>query len=116
MKVTRERHDGTRYDFDFGVCAGRFGWAQVDTAADASWYGRWAHPTRLMVFSFTEGDTCLVECRTAEEFRGELRQMDSWHRENHGRGIRIDPGLVPAITRAFRELGLGDLLHPEPAA
>ena len=50
MKITREFGPGDRYVYDFGLCSYENGWAQVDTAQDASYFGTWANPTRLMIF------------------------------------------------------------------
>lgn len=111
MKITREFVPASRYVYDFGLCAARNGWAQVDTAQDAEWFGIWANPTQLLVFAYCEGDTTLKEAATAEEFVEELRAIDAWHRDNgHGRA-RIDPGFDPAMKAEFETLGLGDLLH-----
>ena len=53
MKITRELCPGDRYTYDFGLCSYENGWAQVDTAQDASYFGTWANPTRLMILSFS---------------------------------------------------------------
>ena len=45
MKITREFCPGDRYVYDFGLCTYEKGWAQVDTAQDASYFGTWANPT-----------------------------------------------------------------------
>ena len=63
MKITREFCPGDRYVYDFGLCSYENGWAQVDTAQDASYFGTWANPTRLMIFSYCEGDTTLKRPR-----------------------------------------------------
>ena len=61
MKITHEFCPGDRYTYDFGLCSFENGWAQIDTAQDASYFGTWANPTRLMIFSYCEGDTTLKE-------------------------------------------------------
>ena len=48
MKITREFCPGDRYVYDFGLCRYEKGWAQIDTAQDASFFGTWADPTRLL--------------------------------------------------------------------
>lgn len=103
MKITRDHtSEGCRYDYDFGPCSSRNGWAQIDTPRDASYYGTWAHPDRLQVFTYCEGDTTLVECESPEEFNTFIRSI---------RDARIDPGFDPAIRDRFVALGLEDLLH-----
>jgi hypothetical protein len=111
MKITREICPGDRYVYDFGLCSYEKGWAQVDTAQDALYFGTWANPTCLMIFSYCEGDTALKEALSPEEFAAELREIDTWNRV-HGYGpARIDPGYDPAMKEAFEGMGLGDLLH-----
>ncbi|MDP3960286.1 MAG: hypothetical protein Q8Q26_09575, partial [Pseudorhodobacter sp.] len=85
--------------------------AQVDTAQDASYFGTWANPTRLMIFSYCEGDTILKEAASPEEFAAELREIDAWNRA-HGHGpARIVPGLDPSMKAAFEGLGLAEILR-----
>ena len=111
MKITREFCPGDRYIYDFGLCSYENGWAQVDTAQDASYFGIWANPTRLMVFSYCEGDTTLKEAASPEEFAVELRAIDAWNRAHGYCTAQIDPGFNPAMKAAFEALGLGEMLH-----
>ncbi len=111
MKVTREFCPGDRYGYDFGLCSYENGWAQVDTAQHASYFGTLANPTRSMIFSYCEGDTTLKEAVSPEEFATELRETDARNRA-HGYGPAwIDPGFDPAMKAAFEGLGLADMLH-----
>ena len=111
MKTPREFCPSDRYLYDSGLCSSENGWAQVDTAQDASYFGTWANPTRLMIFSYCEGDTTLKEAASPEEFAAELREIDAWNRE-HGYGSAwIDPGFDPAMKTAFVALGLEEILH-----
>jgi len=111
MKITRERCPDDRYLHDFGLCSYENGWAQVDTAQDASYFGTWANLTRLLVFNYCAGDTTLKEAESSEEFSAELREIDALNRA-HGYGqVQIDPGFDPAMKRAFEGLGLADMLH-----
>ena len=73
MKTTREFAPADRYLYDFGLCSVANGWAQFDTAQDASYFGNWINPDRRMMFSYAEGDTTLVECETDEEFAAHVR-------------------------------------------
>jgi len=111
MKITREFAPADRYLYDFGLCSYANGWAQVDTAQDASYFGTWANPTRLLIFTYCEGDTTLHEAETPEEFVAELRDIDAWNRAQGNGLARIDPGYDPALKVAFEVLGLGDMLH-----
>jgi hypothetical protein len=111
MKITREFAPGDRYTYDCGLCSYKNGWAQVDTAQDASYFGTWANPARLAIFSYCEGDTTLKEAASPEEFAAELREIDAWNRANGYGPARIDPGFAPAMKEAFEAIGLADLLH-----
>ncbi len=111
MKITREFCPADRYVYDFGLCSYENGWAQVDTAQDASYFGIWASPTRLMIFSYCEGDTTLKEAESPEEFATELRGIDAWNRAQEYGPARIDPGFDPAMKAAFVALGLEEMLH-----
>jgi len=111
MKITHEFCPGDRYVYDFGLCSYEYGWAQVDMAQDASYFGTWANPTRFLIFSYCEGDTTLMEAVSNEEFAAELREIEAWNRA-HGLGAaRIDPGFDPAMKAAFIALGLEEMLH-----
>ena len=111
MKITREFATADRYPYDFGLCSYANGWAQVDPAQDAYCFGTWAHPTRLLIFTYSSGDTTLKEAGSPEDFVAELREIDAWN-QAQGYGLaRIDPGYDPAVKVAFEVLGLGDMLH-----
>lgn len=112
MKTTRNhRSDYDRYSFDFGCCSYDQGWAQVDSHQDASYYGVWANPAELKVFSFVEGDLCLKEAESVEEFVAELKHFEAFEIEQGRKPPRIDPGLKPGSREAFEALGLSDMLH-----
>ena len=111
MKITREFCPGDRYVYDFGLCSYSNGWAQVDTAQDASYFGTWANPARLVILNYCEGDTTVKEAASPEEFAAELREIDVWNRANGYGPARIDPRFNPAMKAAFEWLGLVDLLH-----
>jgi len=111
MKITREFAPADRYRYDFGPCSYEHGFAQIDTAQDASYFGTWANPSTLVIFSYCEGDTTHTQCESVEEFAAELRSIDAWNVENGHGPARIDPGLNPAMKEAFERIGLADLLH-----
>ena len=111
MKFTREFAPADRYLYDFGLCSYENGWAQCDTALDASYFRTWTNPARLMIFSYCEGDTTLKEAVSPEEFAAELREIDAWNQANGYGPARIDPGFDPAMKAAFELTGLGDMLH-----
>lgn len=111
MKRTREFAPGDRYRYD-ALLAPNHGWAQFDTAQDAWYYGNWVNPHSLSTFTYAEGDTCLTECETVEEFVDWVRQMSEFERRcSGGTPGRIDPGCDEALIARFIEVGLADLLH-----
>ena len=111
MKIIRSFEPGDRYRFDFDLCSCARGWAQVDTAQDASWFGTWASPSERTILNFAEGDVTRTLCDTDEEFAATLREIDRWNRD-HGYGpARIDPGFDAALKAAFEAVGLGDMLY-----
>ena len=111
MKIIRSFEPGDRYLYDFAICSPARGWAQVDTAQDASWFGTWASPAERTILNYAEGDVTRQVCETDEEFAQAMRDLDQWNRD-HGYGsAKIDPGLDPAMKAAFERLGLGDMLH-----
>lgn len=110
-KTTRGFTEGHRYRYDLGKCSYAEGWAQFDTAQDASYYGRWVNPTRMTLFCYVEGDTTMVECESEAEFAKAVREASDWHARNDGVPGRIDAGFTPGMRERFERLGLGDLLH-----
>ena len=111
MKITREFAPADRYLYDFGLCSYANGWAQVDTAQDASYFGTWANPTRMLIFNYCEGDTTLKEAESSLEFATELRRIDAWNRAQGYGPARVDPGSDPAMMAAFVAFGLVKMLH-----
>lgn len=114
MKKTHEFCPADRYVYDFGLCASTNGFAQIDTSQDASYFGTWADPERLIIFNYCEGDCYMTECDTPEEFAAEVEGIKRWNEENGHRFIGIDPGLGEhgkKNTEAWRKVGLGHLLH-----
>jgi len=111
MKTTREFAPADRYVYDFGLCSGRNGFAQIDTSQDASYYGTWANPARLMIVSYCEGDVTTQVAENQAEFVEEIRKIKAWNEEVGMRFIGIDPGLNEALAAKFCDLGLSDLLH-----
>ncbi len=112
MKTTRNfEMCSNRYKYDFGLLTAGNGWAQVDTEQDASYFGTWANPFDLKVFSFTEGDTCLREAENKAEFKAEMLKIKQWNEENGWRFIGIDPGFSKKLRQKFHNIGLESLLH-----
>jgi hypothetical protein len=111
MIIKREFIQTTRYQFDTGMCSLKNGWAQVDSPQDASYYGIWANPKTLQVFSYVEGDCLLCSAESPEEFADEIRRIDAYNRESQGEGIMLDTFLNPDLDAAFSALGLADYLH-----
>ena len=111
METTREFHPADRYLYDFGICSIKNGFAQVDTSQDASYFGTWADPIRLIIFSYLEGDCITQTFQRQEDFAREIRNIKRFNNENGFRFIGIDPGFNETLKVAFVNIGLRDLLH-----
>lgn len=115
MNITRGHISASRYRFDSGACSASKGFAQIDTAQDASYFGTWANPFTFEIFCYCEGDTTLQKADSAEEFTQAIRELREWNLKG-GWGFGIDPGWpgtesCRAIKEAFERLGLGEYLH-----
>ena len=107
MQRHTEHADGDRYAYDWGACSD---FAQIDTSEDASWFGMWACPVRLVVFTFCEGDCTTVKCETAAEFRDEMHRVRDFA-NRMGKFHGVDPGTDPTKREAWEAVGLAELLH-----
>ena len=111
MKTTRSFDGMTdRYKFDFGAYSHKNGYAQVDTSQDASYYGTWTNPFKLVLFTYCEGDMTLQEAETVEEYVEMILNFKAWA-DGFGAFKGIDAGMNNGTIERFIELGLGDLLH-----
>ncbi len=81
-----------RYAFDFEHCRCNDGWAQLDTDQDAEWFGNWAHPERLHIVSFVEGDIAVTKCADSDEFRTEIERIAVFHIDKMNGRFSIDAG------------------------
>ncbi len=111
MKIIRSFEPGDHYSYDFDLCSCARGWAQVDTAQDASWFSTCASPAECTIVNFAEGDVTRTVCDTDEESAAALREVDRWNQGHGYSPARIDPRFDPALKAAFEAVGLGDLLH-----
>ena len=105
---TREYSDADRYLYDNLLCPK--GFAQIDSQEDASYYGNWASPSALVLFSYAEGDCTTTTCDTPEEFAAEVRRVCDWL-GTYSKFYGIDTGLKPDARKPWESLGLADLLH-----
>lgn len=94
--------------FDDSDYSSANGWAHVDTRDKGS--AVWANPHELAVFTFVEGDTCLCECHSSDEFVSTLTAMAEVAEANGWGPMKIDPR-GDAMERAFIGLGLAQYLH-----
>jgi hypothetical protein len=101
---------GDRYAFDFKLCPSAKGWAQLDTAQDAWYYGQWINPLTLEYVSHVEGDQTRIQYETEAEFVDGVFETLKWHLE-HGYSPKIDGMCNKAIIDAFKRLGFGGWLH-----
>ena len=108
MKIVREFHPADRYLYDAGACSIRKGYAQVDTASDAHYFGIWANPTKKVIFQYIEGDCITTFCKSKGEFVREILQIKEFYGDEF-KGI--DPGFNKGLKQSFVDLGLENLLH-----
>ena len=111
LRIERSFMPADRYHFDFGECSYARGWAQFDTAQDASYYGTWINPAERQIVNYCEGDVTRQIAATDEAFIAAVRALVEWA-EGAGHGpARIDALADQPIAERFRALGLGDILH-----
>lgn len=103
-------HD--RYAIDWELCspAAAAQWAQVDTEADAPWFGQWVNPFRRIVLAYIEGELRVTRCEDDRELAAELHRIADWHRE-HDLWKGIDPW-NDKLARRLADAGAGRLMHP----
>jgi len=111
MKISRDFANADRYHYDWGLCSAKNGFAQVDTEQDASYYGTWANPFKLIIFSYAEGDCTTVEAANQEEFIAEILKLKTWNEENGWKFSGIDCMCKEEIEQEFIKMGLKELLH-----
>jgi hypothetical protein len=111
MEKITEFAPADRYLYDFGACSIAKGWAQFDSAQDASYFGNWVNPVKREWFAYCEGDTTLIRCESDAEFAAYVRETFDWYAERDGRRPGIDPGFSDDLKAAFNRVGLTDLLH-----
>lgn len=105
-----ESAGGSRYQFDFGQCHYKRGWAQCDTSQDASYFGIWTNPFRHMIVTYAEGDVTIQTAASEAEYRDAVRAMVDWYRDR-GQWRGIDGMCHGQIISRMAALGLADLLH-----
>ena len=111
MKTIRDFEPADRYVYDFGVCSIKNGFAQIDTGQDASYFGMWCSPDRLMIVSYIEGDVVIQTADNLNEFIEEINNIKTWNNANGYGFYGIDPGLNEDFINKFHKIGLGELLH-----
>lgn len=101
-----------RYAIDWELCSpvSTAQWAQLDTEADAAWFGQWVNPYRRIVLAYIEGELQVTRCADDRELAAELHRIADWHRE-HDRWKGIDPW-NDDLARCLNDAGAGDLIRP----
>jgi len=101
-----------RYRYDFGPCSLAKGWAQIDTAQDASYFGQWTNPESRQVYSYIEGDQTLTTYETDAEYAEGLRELAAWTNDRGHGPCLIDAGGADCIVHQHLvAMGLSDLMH-----
>ena len=111
MKIIREFAPTDRYVYDFGPCSSKNGFAQLDTAQDASYYGMWANPEKRIIVSYCEGDVTTTICDNDKEFVEEIDRIADFNNSNGLDFKGIDPGFNDALKERFVSIGLSHYLH-----
>jgi len=111
MKVERGFiMNGERYDFDFGQCSAKNGFAQVDTGQDAPYFGVWTNPFTLTTIEYCEGDVFTRISEDDKEYVESIHKLKEFH-DTHSKFIGIDTMLSKKLTARFTQLGLAGFLH-----
>jgi hypothetical protein len=100
MKIIRSFEPGEHYRYDFDLCTCARGWAQVDTAQDASWFGTWSSPAARTILNFAAGDVTRTVCDTEAKFAVALRDRSL------KTGSRLRPGPDRSRLRSGPEGGV----------
>ena len=99
-----------RSDIDNDLLRGKSTWGQVETGADAAWWGVWAEPFVRVIVTYAEGDIDHVACHDDHEFEAELREVQRFALEhNTWKGIDTNSD---STARRFADAGVSDLLYP----
>ena len=113
MTTTTTRCDDIhdRYAIDWELCspAAATQWAQLDTEADAPWFGQWVNPFRRIVLAYIEGELQVTRCEDDGELTAELHRIADRHREQD-RWKGIDPW-NDALARRLEDAGAERLIH-----
>ena len=98
MKTTRAFAPADRCVYDFGPCSTANDWAQIDTAQDASYFGTWANPTKLMIFYLNRDRPGAVVLLGPERPAG-MDEQHFWGRRRSGgkEGCRHCVGAWPIM-------------------
>lgn len=110
LKTENHIHCADRYIFDFNLCTISKGYAQFDTASDASYHGIWSNPTERTTITFIEGDVIKVVCDNDSEYTEYLNGLAQWYMDNDEyKGI--DCGFDEDLKVKFASLDLQGLLY-----
>jgi len=86
-KKQQTYYNRERYFYDFKRCRG---WAQLDTNADAWYYGTWACPDKLQLIDFVEGDETITTCESVQEWVQVVKDWFKW-----AVGLEYNPSIDP---------------------
>lgn len=79
--ILRTFYSSERYLIDFADDFKSEGWMQFDTDQDASYFGVWVNPTKLMTLSYAEGDWTLVICPDSDRYNRSVQRMCEFYGE-----------------------------------
>lgn len=81
LPIWRLHADTDRYGVDFATDFAAEGWQQFDTDQDASYFGKWVNPVKLLILTYCEGDWSLVCCDSKEAYNREIAAACAFHAE-----------------------------------
>lgn len=95
-----------RYAFDETLT----GWAQIDTAADAWYFGSWTEPMSRQILCYAEGDVAHTVAADATSYLTELEALAEFHRKND-KWMGIDAERSSKAGLELQRIGAGHLLR-----
>jgi hypothetical protein len=105
--------DGSRYEIDWGPCHPDRGFCQIDTDQDASYFGIWTNPERMIIASFIEGDIEVETATDPADYRTALVACLTRYKHRSRSHAMIDLGLSGRadIQDQFNALGLNTFTY-----
>lgn len=102
---------GDLYDFEEKLCPPQSGWARVVGPGASFVTGEWLNPFELRAAYYIVGRAHWYTFWKPLSFSFWVRGGSDWWFRETGERAKIDARGHDHTTQAFKDLGLGDLLH-----